>query len=288
MRRLLVALIVVTFGASFAGLDDRSVAAQNSPDEVATELETCSPGRPPTEEELKLRQDGPWYPWEGVCRPIAEIEAASIPFPVNPDATVRSMQPFAVAFTMPNSNTPRIGEEPLDKELVAEFMVIYVREGTFAIDPEPTGGKVVVSTLHEDIPTLTAWNESLARNEQTPYEITGAPLRVNGQVCTRACPVTAGEPVALYPGDIAIAEAGALCLYCLIGNGQIGDDQIGQFQEDHVKGLLEVYALLPGSDPNDFSWIQSWEHHQQAAYRNEDANAEMMAWAYFNPPSGCH
>ena len=94
---------------------------------------------------------------------------------------------------------------------------------------------------------------------------------VNNEVCTRACPVTPGTPVALYPGDFAIAEEGAICLYCLIGTGQIGDDEIGRFQEDYVKGLLEVYALLPGNDPNDFSWIRSWVAHQPTQYRNENA-----------------
>ena len=72
-----------------------------------------------------------------------------------------------------------------------------------------------------------------------------------------------------------------------LGTGQIGDDEIGKFQEDYVKGLLEVYALLPGNDPNDFSWIRSWESHQQTQQSNEDATTGMMAWA-FNPPSGCH
>ena len=98
--------------------------------------------------------DDPWYPWEGICLPLSETEAASIPFPVdpqNPDAPTRSMQPYAVAFTMPNSNTARIGAESLIGELglVAEFMVIDVREGTFAIDPEAGDGTVVVSTLNE-------------------------------------------------------------------------------------------------------------------------------------------
>jgi hypothetical protein len=286
MRRLLVALIPLVFGASFADVNGRSVAAQDSPDEVARALAQCVPGRPPTEEELAQNPADPWFPWEGTCQPIVENEAASIPFPIDPDAPARLMQPYAVAFTMPNSNTVRIGAELLDQELVAEFMVIYVREGTFAVDPEGEG-KVVVSTLKEEIPTLTPWNETSALNGETPYEIAGVPLMVNGQVCTRACPVTLGEPVALYPGDIVIAEEGALCLYCLIGNGQIGADQIGQFEEDHVKGLLEVYALLPGNDPNDFSWIRSWESHQQTENRAEDANTSMMTWA-FNPPSGCH
>src|SRR5215207_8684391 len=293
MRRLRVALILLFIGTSLTGLTSRSVAAQDSPDEVERALEACPPGRPPTEDELAQNQDNYWFPWEGVCQPIAETEAATVPFPVdpqNPDALVRMMQPYAVAFTTPNSNTPRIGTKPLDQELglVAEFMVIYVRDGTFAVDPEANGGKVIVSTLHEEIPTLLPWNESLARNQETPYELAGAPLMVNGEVCTRACPVTAGEPVALYPGDIAIAEEGALCLYCLIGNGQIGVEQIGQFQDDYVKGLLEVYALLPGSDPSEFSWIRSWEIHQQTQYRNDDAKSGMMAWAFFNPPSGCH
>jgi hypothetical protein len=293
MRRLVVALVVVMFGASFAGLNGRPVAAQNSPDEVARALEACPPGRPPTEEELARDPNEPWFPWEGVCQPISETEGASIPFPVdpgNPDAPARSVQPFAVAFTMPNSNTARIGVEPLDRELglVAEFMVIYVRDGTFAIDPEQGDGTVVVSTLNEEIPTLTPWNETRALNQETPYEPTGVPLTVNGDVCTRACPVTPGTPVALYPGDIAIAEEGAICLYCLIGNGQIGGEQIGTFQDDYVKGLLEVYPLLPGSDPNDFSWIRSWEIHQQTQYRNDDAKSGMIAWALFNPPSGCH
>lgn len=291
MRRLLVALILFMFGASFAGLNGRSVAAQNSPDEVARELETCQPGPLPTEEWHAQNPDYPWIPWEGTCQPIAETEAARIPFPdpQNPDAPARTMQPYAVAFKEPNSATALIGADPRERELglVAEFMVIYVREGTFAVDPEPNGGRVVVSTVNKEIPTLTEWNESAALAHQTPYQLTGAPLEVNGETCTRSCPVPHDQPVALYPGDIAIAEEGALCLHCLVGNGQIGE-ALGTFQEDSVKGLLEVYALLlPGSDPNDFSWFRSWEiHQQQTQSRNEDAKPGMMAWAY-NPGSGC-
>ena len=293
MCRLRVALILFMLGVSASGFDSNPVAAQGSPDEVARALESCPPGRPPTGEELEQTPDDPWFPWEGVCQPIADTEGAAIPFPTdpqNPDAPARMVQPYAVAFTAPNSNTARIGAEPLDQELglVAEFMVIYVRDGTFAIDLDDGSGKVVVSTLRDQIPTLTPWDESLALNQETPYKLAGEPLRVNGDVCTRACPVTPGTRVALYPGDIAIAEEGAICLYCLIGNGQIGGDQIGTFQDDYVKGLLEVYPLLPGTDPSEFSWIRSWEIHQQSQYRTEDAKSGMMAWAFFNPPSGCH
>jgi hypothetical protein len=278
MRRLLVALILFMFGASFAGLNGNSAAAQGTPESVTVTLSDCR-----ASEDLA---------WEEVCEPLFERDVdASIPVRVDPSGPdVGTMRPYAVAFTGENSAAPRIGPGSLvDEELVPEFMVVYVIDGTFAIDPDQ-GKQVVVSTWRESIPTLNPRDQLL----DTPYVPTGDTLKIDGTGtdCTRACPVSSDAPVALYPGDIAIAEQGALCIYCLIGNGQIGDDQIGQFQPGHVKGLLEVYALLPTgadptdpNDPNTFSWLQSWNrvHTGLSQQRNDDAMTGMMAWAFFNP-----
>jgi len=288
MRRLLAILLLVC-GAFPVGLIGNSAAAQGTPESVTGTLETCPASEDPA--------------WEGVCEPLFEKDVdASIPVRVDPSGPdVGTMRPYAVAFTHGYSAAPRIGRGSLvDENLVPEFMVVYVIDGTFAIDPDaidPEPGKqVVVSTWRKSIPTLKPKDQNLG----TLYVPTGDTLKIEidgtKTDCTRACPVSSDVPVALYPGDIAIAEPGALCIYCLIGNGQIGDDQIGQFQPDHVKGLLEVYALLPTganptdpNDPNTFSWLKSWhaEHPGLSRQRNDDTMTGMMAWAFLNPGGRC-
>jgi hypothetical protein len=171
-----------------------------------------------------------------------------------------------------------IGVQPEDEGLQAEFMVVLVHDGTFAVDLQPDAQgnvkQVLVSTLGSSITTLHP------RTNDPPYYAPDSTLKdSNGRDCTRACAVKAGEPVQLGPGDLAVAEAGALCIYCLLNSGQIGVDD--------EQGTLEVYVLLnSGAGPNDFSWIQSWQRAQNAASRTGDART-MIGWALLNPNTGC-
>ncbi|MCD6034259.1 MAG: hypothetical protein K0S78_6445, partial [Thermomicrobiales bacterium] len=191
-----------------------------------------------------------------VCRPIPENATISLP-------NDQTMQPYAVAFRDEFASTEPIGDGPEDQR-TAEFMIVRVMEGSFAIDLETdeqgNAQQVLVSTAQDHIETLTPYVPA------TPYYGTpapnGVPFTVNGEVCTRACPVDPDVPILLVPGDTAVAERGALCIYCLLhGN----------------TGLLEVsVALDPGQD---FTWIADWDSSQSTA----STEPAVMAWAFLNP-----
>jgi hypothetical protein len=259
MRRLVVLAIVSLLGIAPTGIVGRSASAQDSP---TPQLADCSL--------IEYRADDPTLPlpWIEVCKPIHNAEDATNTAPY---------QPYAVEFTAQYSATEVIGDGTEDQR-AAEFMIVRVTEGSFAIDLETdeqgNAQQVVVSTAQDHIETLTPYVEA------PPYYGTREPddatLMFNGEVCTQGCPVDPDVPVLLVPGDIAVAEKGALCIYCLLhGN----------------TGLLEVFVLLdPGvDDPQEFTWIKAWEAAERdwkaAAAATPSASTEpvVMAWAFFNP-----
>jgi hypothetical protein len=251
MRRLVVLIIIALLGIAPIGIVGRSASAQGS--------------STPTSEDCKLPYN-PEVPWSGVCRPIREDATDAAPF-----------QPYAVEFKAEFAATEVIGNGTEDQaqatevigngtedQAQAEFMVVHVKAGNFVLDLDRGSQPVVVSTSQNQIDTRTPWDEV------TPYATTAGPLMFNGAVCTLGCPVSPGEPVLLVPGDVAIAEKGALCLYCLLhGN----------------TGLLEVFVLLPqGSGPEDFTWIRDWDNFgAPPATPSASTEPAVMAWAFLNP-----
>jgi hypothetical protein len=263
MRRLVVLAIVSLLGIAPIGIVGRSASAQDSPTQ---QLANCSLiDYPPAVED---GENAPSLPWEAVCRPIAED--ATLPAP-----HLQTMQPYAVAFKEEFAATELIGDGTEDQPM-AEFMVVLVKEGSFALDLETdkqgNAQQVVVSTIQDHIETLTPWTSTKPHYSTPPPN--GAPLTVNGEVCTRACPVDPNVPVLLMPGDFAVAEQGALCIYCLLNNNE---------------GLLEVFVLLDdGVDPQEFTWIDSWDAAKDAwdaetATPSASTEPVVMAWAFFNP-----
>jgi hypothetical protein len=265
MRRLVVLVIITLLGIAPIGIVDGSASAQDSPTQ---QLANCSliDYSPAVED----GENAPSLPWEAVCRPIAED--ATLPAP-----HLQTMQPYAVPFKEQFAATELIGDGAEDQP-TAEFMVVLVKEGSFALDLETdkqgNAQQVVVSTIQDHIETLTPWTPTKP-HYSTPSP-NGAPLTVNGEVCTRACPVDPDVPVLLMPGDFAVAEQGALCIYCLLNNNE---------------GLLEVFVLLDdGIDSQGFTWITAWDDAAEAATAaTPSASAEpvLKAWAYFNPPTRC-
>jgi hypothetical protein len=249
MQRLVVLVIIALLGIAPIGIVGRSASAQES--------STPTPADCVPKGELKAENEED--PWSGVCRPIPEDATISLP-------NDQKMQPYAVAFKDEFAATELIGDGTEDQR-TAEFMIVRVTEGSFAIDVETDGQgnaqQVVVSTAQDHIETLTPWVEA-PPHYGTPAP-NGVPLTVNGEVCTRACPVDPDVPVLLVPGDIAVAEQGALCIYCLLhGN----------------TGLLEVFVVLdPGSGPQDFTWITDWDRSPSTA----STEPAVMAWAFLNP-----
>lgn len=249
MQRLVVLVIITLLGIAPIGIVGRSASAQETPTPPATEAtESC--------ELLEDAGDA----WAGVCRPIPEDATIAAPY-----------QPYAVAFTEEFAATEVIGDGTEDQPK-AEFMVVHVKRGDFALDLDTGSQPVVVSTSQAKIETLTSW-------DPTPphYATTGDSLKFNGAVCTLGCPVSPGVPVLLVPGDVVIAEKGALCIYCLLH---------GSTDPDGSPGLLEVFVLLdPGSGPDDFTWIRPWVESQGdlAATPSVSTEPGVMAWALFNP-----
>ena len=260
MRRLVVLAIVSLLGIAPIGIVGRSASAQESTPQLAG----CSQGGSligyPEGDSRSL-------PWMEVCKPIHNAEDATNTAPY---------QPYTVEFTALYSATEVIGDGTEDQR-TAEFMIVRVTEGSFAIDLETDEEtdeqgnvqQVVVSTAQDHIETLNPYE-----NAPPHYTPNGASLMFNGEVCTRGCPVDPAVPVLLVPGDIAVAEKGALCLYCLL-NGSTG--------------LLEVFVLLdPGVDPQEFTWIDSWDAAKDAwdaetATPSASTEPVVMAWAFFNP-----
>jgi hypothetical protein len=265
MRRLVVLAIVSLLGIAPIGIVGRSASAQDSP---TPQLAGCDqggslipyPAHDPTDESIRS------LPWIEVCKPIHNAEDAPNTAPY---------EPYAVEFTAQYSATEPIGDEPEDQR-TAEFMIVRVMEGSFALEVKPNSPPVKVSTAQDHIETLTLYVPA------RPYYGTpasgDATLMFNEEVCTQGCPVDPDVPVLLVPGDFAVAEKGAICIYCLLhGN----------------RGLLEVSVLLdPGFDrPQDFTWIKDWEAAERdwkaaaAATSTPSASTEpvVMAWAFFNP-----
>ena len=253
MRRLVVLAIVSLLGIAPIGIVGRSASAQGSP---TPQLAECGQGGSlipyPAGDSRSL-------PWIEVCKPIHNAEDATNTAPY---------QPYTVEFTAQYSATEVIGDGTEDQR-TAEFMIVRVTDGSFAIEVKPNSPPVVVSTSQDHIETLNPYED-----DPPHYTPNGASLMFNGEVCTRGCPVDPDVPVLLVPGDIAVAEKGALCLYCLLHGST---------------GLLEVFVLLdPGVDPQEFTWIDSWDAAKDAwdaetATPSASTEPVVMAWAFFNP-----
>lgn len=242
MRRLLGIFIVVLLGVLPIGAPATSTAAQTP------ELE-CEPSQ----------VEADW--WSGICQPIPE----DVNIPAPPDDS-QVMQPFSVVFAEEFAATRPLAD--------AEFMIVYVREGVFVLDREESGaGSIAVSSSQEEIPILSLIGHVL--EDDRPYYDLLNPIgfleNPDGSPCTRACAVQPSEPVMLRAGDMAIAQAGTLCLWCLLGTNEVKDGETG---------VLEVYALRDATEgPETFSWSESWASEQA---RTQD-EPTMMTWA-FNPP----
>jgi len=244
MQRLVVLAIVTLLGIAPISIVGRSAFAQESSTPTPTD---CVPKGANQRGELQVEyKEDPWY---GVCKPIAEDATNTAPF-----------QPYAVVFKDEFASTEFITAGN------AESMEVHVIEGSFALDlnPEFEPVQILVSTSRDHIERLTPWVDA------TPPYGTPAPngdflTKADGAVCTQQCPVSPGEPVLLMPGDVAVADRGAVCLYCLLhGN----------------RGLLEVFVQLDNpSEPDSFTWIQDW-HNPKSTVSTEPV---VMAWAFFNP-----
>jgi hypothetical protein len=199
--------------------------------------------------------------WSAVCQPILEEGVPPLALP----GVSQVLQPYAVVFREEFAATPPLRD--------AEFMVIYVKDGVFVLDRKSgAAGSVVVSATAATIPVM----------QKVPaapfYEVIPGDVLKNsdGTDCSRSCPVAEGQPVQLKAGDMAIAEAGTLCLWCLLGTNAVKDGETG---------ILEVYALQdPGLGAKGFSWFRNWGVTPPEALATPTM---FRSWAYSPPGTKC-
>jgi hypothetical protein len=260
--------MVILVGLSPLGIVDRSSAAQEGSSLEET-LDACTLGG----SNDGADDSGEW--WSAVCRPIPILGART---PASP------MQGYLVKFAEAYGATrplTDVNEEEEDFEVEAEFMAVVVMEGFFALDltHEPRQS-IVVTPADGLLDGLTP----LHSLEPPFYE----PINTD-TACDPDCTVGPGEAVLLEEGDVAVAQPGTLCLWCLLGRDEVQDPNVhGPNVDDHNSenlepGLLGVFALLaaPGN-PESFSWIRDWDRVQgdDPAARTDEPT--FLSWA-FNP-----
>jgi hypothetical protein len=254
-RRLFILLLLV--GLSPIGFVDRSASAQGT-ETVEEQLEACQQGG--LVDVDSEGQPGHW--WSAVCRPIPVLDA-SLAAPIEGSEL---LQPYVVKFAEEFGAT--------NPSVNAEFMVVVVREGFFALDLRTdTQASVVVSSPSGQIESLRPLG---APGEVTPpphYERTGEFIP-----CPFGCILDPAQPVLLAAGDVAIAKKGAKCLWCLLGTDA---------EKNGETGLLDVFVLLESGDPGSFSWIQDWETYQQGQQGRARDEQTTRAWAFSPPGSKC-
>ncbi|MBA3450301.1 MAG: hypothetical protein H0T18_03700 [Chloroflexia bacterium] len=262
MRRVVGFLLVVLLSQVTTVGGGWTAAAQES-----ESIADCTPGAAPPQ--LGLDPDESYY-WEGVCRPIPPDEPA--PAPVGGDFI---MQPYTVFFKEGFAAVP----DSSSGDFRPEFMVVIVRDGTFALDVKrDTPGRVTVTGAGNEIPILSAFAE------REPYytAMKGAVLvDRDGNPCVRGCEIPPETVVQLETGDRIVAEEGAICVYCLLGANN---------QRKGETGLLEVFVLRrAGEDAETFSWIDSWDRAQRGELRvmRSVERSTALGWAYFDPKTGC-
>jgi hypothetical protein len=218
------------------------------------------------QQEWQFGKNGEEVRWSGVSRPLPPAD----PVPAPPGGA-QVMQPYSVFFSEDYAAVPVVPD--------AEFMVIVVKQGSFALDLMPPDLNVkpsdpeafLVQPIDGPIPILN-------RVSGEPYyENSNDVVLRDGSPCVSMCVIPVQTAVRIREGDKVVAKEGAICLYCLLNSSVDATDQ----------GLFDVYVLRDaGSNPQDFSWIRNWEDEQKLQSQTSDAPL-VRAWAYLNPGSGC-
>ena len=224
-----------------------------SVDAQGQEPEGCVPGTDPDQA------------WLMVCLPIPPSSDA----PFAPPGGDEIMQPYRVGFAEEFASAPPVPN--------AEFMVVVVKRGFFALEAYPDSHFVVYPAGEERILYLQPYQVA------TPhYPETSPPEYVKdagGNDCIRVCLIPADTVVQLKAGDRVVAREGSLCYWCLLNSNATEKDETG---------VLELFVLRPASaSPETFSWIESWHASQdQQASTQRPQLFSAMSWA-FHPQARC-
>jgi hypothetical protein len=254
MRRLMLLVLVIALGSgSLAALPAGALNGESDFGDLST-----------TEQ------------FEGVAAPRPQI-GTKTPFQ---DAI---LQPYEVFF---GEQYARIDNEESESGFETEFMVIEVKAGIFALRVGDEGTFVVDPAGESPIQFV-----ELQPDEQAPPYVVPLQQYVRdeaGNICTNMCALPLEMAVQVKPGDIIIAHAGSYCLWCLLlGTDTELNQTSGTGNGIPDSGLLLVSALVPGDNPETFSWLSNWSQGSGDATPEALTRSVKMAWAY-NPPSGCH
>ena len=182
--------------------------------------------------------------WEGVSRP--EIVQQTAPERGDIPPVIETLPQFEVYFAVEFAAVPVIYD--------AEFMIVVVQEGSFALDltpgeASPAGDQSFLVHPGDGgpIPTMIP---SDPPDMEPYYELSGDfVLGADDQPCTSMCVIPSKTIVEVKPGDKIVARERAICLWCLLNN------TVGK---NNDQGLLLVSPVLPATEqPDDFKWIQS-------------------------------
>jgi hypothetical protein len=207
------------------------------------------------------------------------------------------VQPYEVYFAEEYARIENLAGDGTP-EFETEFMVVEVKQGIFALEVGDSGTFIVD-------PAGEAPIQIVDLPSSPPYVV---PLpnyirNAAGNICTNMCALPLNTAVQVKPGDIVIAQANALCLWCLLhgtrsevttatesGRQATATPPVGYVAESDSGLLLVSVQLANVDDPDSFSWVQAWESAASSA-ATPSASGELssaIAWAFFNPPSGCH
>jgi len=286
MRYLRFVLFVALLGISAVPFTSGVVSAQDDEDLFAP----CEPRDDPPANRY----------WDGVCEPQF-LPDVLIENPILPNIR---LLPYAVTFmeAAPESESaPLVGSTQRIEN--TELMIVIVKQGCFALDvsqpdsvvvSSPRNYLTILSKVEESEPDVTFFEETEGTAPSicttpvgTPAPDDATPDPSTTLSCEVSCVI---EPmpdraVLLAEGDVAFAEPGAICLWCLTH---------ARVTDDGVAGGLEVLALVDPDNPDLFSWKQAWinaplEEEERAlppAYMSSSSAIRAFA---FNPGgSRCH
>jgi hypothetical protein len=208
----------------------------------------------------------PFEPWEGVSQPRAVKQE---PLRGGKVAEAPSLvQPYEVYFGESFAAVPVVEQ--------AEFMLVVVEDGVFALDLRNVEGLSHGPGLFIVDPSggaKIAYMDYTGIESEGFYVPNGAYVQDASGDCVSMCVISAESFVQVKSGDKIIAPRAGICVWCLLSE----------------KGLLLVAPVLENSaDAPPFSWLAGWMAHQgDKGNSNRSATPTIMGWA-FNPPPGCH
>jgi hypothetical protein len=259
MRRVSLLAVIVLCCSVLGALSSRSVLGQGE--------ENCA---------LVASDAEAMRLWECVERPVP-IEGDFTPEQQQTASGGKRFQAYTVELRAQLAAVPDIS----DFDLVSEYMVVTVEEGDFALDiKENSPSPVIVDPADDRQVTVMDRVGSPEYYKDRDSESDGVLKSDDGAPCTDMCAIPANTVVHVQTNDTIYALQGSLCIWCLLNRLELN--------EDPNHGLLRVVAMVDADGaPENFSWIQAWDHEKENPTANAAPSGTMKAWVLLNPGTGC-